>query len=80
MNKEIITKTEQSLARIFALCDKAADSGQTIRTEKEGRDAARSFLGLVPVVTKYPFGPALEPLTVHPGFTNKLDAFLRKGV
>ena len=46
MNKEIITKTEQSLARIFALCDKVAESGQTIRTEKEGRDAARSFLGL----------------------------------
>jgi len=54
-----MTKTEQSLARIFAICDKAAESGQTIRTEKEGRDAARAFLGLR---------------------TNKLDAFLRKGV
>lgn len=59
MNKEIIIKTEQALARIFALCDKAAESGQTIRTEKEGRDAAKAFLGLR---------------------TNKLDAFLRKGV
>lgn len=63
-----MTKTEQSLARIFALCDGVANSGQTIRTEKEGRNAARAFLGLVPVVTKYPLGPALEPLTVHPGF------------
>lgn len=54
-----MTKTEQSLARIFAICDKAAESGQTIRNEKEGRDAARAFLGLR---------------------TNKLDAFLRKGV
>lgn len=46
MNKEIITKTEQSLARIFAICDGVAESGQTIRTEKEGRDTARAFLGL----------------------------------
>lgn len=46
MNKEIITKTEQSLARIFAICDKVAESGQTIRAEKEGRDTARAFLGL----------------------------------
>ena len=54
-----MNKTEQSLARIFAICDGVANSGQTIRTEKEGGDAARSFLGLR---------------------TNKLDAFLRKGV
>jgi hypothetical protein len=59
MNKEIIIKTEQSLARIFAICDKVANSSQTIRTEKESRDAAMAFLGLR---------------------TNKLDAFLRKGV
>lgn len=54
-----MNKTEQSLARIFAICDGVANSGQTIRTEKEGKDAAKAFLGLR---------------------TNKLDAFLRKGV
>lgn len=54
-----MNKTEQALARIFAICDGVAESGQTIRAEKEGRDTARAFLGLR---------------------TNKLDAFLRKGV
>lgn len=56
---EITKEAGLALARIFAICDGVADSGQTIRTEKEGRDAARAFLGLR---------------------TNKLDAFLRKGV
>ena len=38
-------KTETSLARIFAICDHVAESGETIRTEDEGREAARAFLG-----------------------------------
>jgi len=38
-------KTEQSLARIFAICDHVADSGDPISTEDEGREAARAFLG-----------------------------------
>jgi hypothetical protein len=41
-----MTKTEQSLARIFAICDKVAESGQTIRTEKEGEEAAKEFFGI----------------------------------
>ena len=40
-----MTTTEQSLARIFAICDHVAESGETLRTEDEGREAARAFLG-----------------------------------
>lgn len=38
-----MNKTEQALARIFAICDGVAESGQTIRTEKEGEEAAKEF-------------------------------------
>ena len=37
--------TEQSLARIFAICDEIAETGEMIRTEKEAEEAARVFLG-----------------------------------
>ena len=40
-----MTTTETSLARIFAICDHVAESGETIRTEDEGREATRAFLG-----------------------------------
>ena len=40
-----MTTTETSLARIFAICDHVAESGETLRTEDEGREAARAFLG-----------------------------------
>lgn len=40
-----MSKTEQSLARIFAICDHVAESGETIRTEDEFREAARVWLG-----------------------------------
>ena len=65
-----MTKTETSLARIFAICDQVAESGEHVRTEEEAKAAAESFLGLLPVVTKYPCGPPVEPLTVHPEFLN----------
>ena len=38
-------KTEQSLARIFAICDHVAESGETLRTEDEGVEAARVWMG-----------------------------------
>lgn len=38
-------KTEQSLARIFAICNHVAESGETIRTEDEGKEAARVWMG-----------------------------------
>lgn len=41
-----MNKTEQSLARIFAICDGVAESGQTIRAEKEGEEAAKEFFGI----------------------------------
>jgi len=31
-----MTTTEQSLARIFSICDHVAESGEPIRTEDEG--------------------------------------------
>ena len=37
--------TEQSLARIFAICDQVAETGETIRAEDEGIEDARLFLG-----------------------------------
>lgn len=40
-----MTTTETSLARIFAICDHVAESGETIRTEDEGREAARVWMG-----------------------------------
>jgi len=40
-----MTTIEPSLAAIFAICDHVADSGDPIRTEDEGREAARAFLG-----------------------------------
>jgi len=64
------TMTETSLARIFAICDHVAESGEMIRTESEAKESAESFLGLIPVVTQYPCGPPVEPLTIHPEFLN----------
>ena len=75
-----MNKTEQSLAAIFRHCDEVADGKRPPRSEKEGKQSAKLFLGLLPVVVQYPCGPPVEPLTIHPDFTNKLDAFLRKGV
>jgi hypothetical protein len=40
-----MNKTETDLARIFAICDEVAETGETIRTEDEGRDDARAWLG-----------------------------------
>ena len=37
--------TEAALARIFAICDHVAETGETIRTEDQGRDDARAWLG-----------------------------------
>lgn len=54
-----MNKTEQSLAAIFRHCDEVAEGKRPSKSEKEGREAAKAFLGLR---------------------TNKLDAFLRKGV
>lgn len=54
-----MNKTEQSLAAIFRYCDEVAEGKRPPRSEKEGREVAKLFLGLR---------------------TNKLDAFLRKGV
>lgn len=65
-----MTKTETSLAQIFAICDHVAETGETIRTDDEAKESAESFLGLIPVVTQYPCGPPIEPLTVHPAFVN----------
>ncbi len=67
-----MSKTEQSLARIFAICDHVAESGEPVRTADESKLAAESFLGLLPVVTQYPCGPPVQPLTVHPEFMNDL--------
>lgn len=47
-----MTTTEQTLARIFAICDHVADSGDPTRTEDEGREAARAFLGQNKELTK----------------------------
>lgn len=41
-----MTQTEQSLDRIFAICDLVAETGKAIRTEDEGREIERSWLGL----------------------------------
>lgn len=38
-------QTEQALARIFAICDDVAVTSETIRTEKEGEEVAKVFLG-----------------------------------
>jgi len=40
-----MTTTEQSLAAIFAICDHVAESGEPIRTEDEGVEAARVWMG-----------------------------------
>lgn len=40
-----MTTTETSLARIFAICDHVAESGETIRTQDEGKEAARVWMG-----------------------------------
>ena len=40
------SKTELSLAAIFALCDTVAMTGETIRTEDEAREFSRLWLGL----------------------------------
>jgi hypothetical protein len=40
------SKTETALARIFAICDEVAETGETVRTEDEGRDDARAWLGI----------------------------------
>jgi hypothetical protein len=42
-----MTKTEQAMTRIFAICDHVAATGEAIRTEKEGRDCARAWLGIL---------------------------------
>ena len=74
-----MTKAETSLARIFAIYeDVGCGRRDLIRTELEGEELAREFLGLIPVVTQYPCGPPVEPLTVHPGFLNDL-AHSQKG-
>jgi len=41
-----MNKTETTLARIFAICDEVAETGETIRTEDQGRDDARGWLGV----------------------------------
>lgn len=38
-------KTQQTLSRIFAICDQVAATNQPIRTESQGKEAARVFLG-----------------------------------
>ncbi len=50
-----MNKTEQSLARIFAICDEVAETGKPLLTESEGWHSARSWLGI-------PFVPVLPPL------------------
>jgi len=40
-----MTTIEPSLAAIFAICDHVAESGETLRTEDEGREAARVWMG-----------------------------------
>jgi hypothetical protein len=40
-----MNKTETALARIFDICDEVAETGEAIRTEDEGRDDARAWLG-----------------------------------
>jgi len=40
-----MNQTETTLARIFDICDRVAETGETIRTEHEGRDDARAWLG-----------------------------------
>jgi hypothetical protein len=40
-----MNKTETILARIFAICDHVAETGETIRTEDQGRDDARAWFG-----------------------------------
>lgn len=54
-----IQKTDLSLAAIFRHCDEVAEGKRPPRSEKDGREDAKAFLGMQ---------------------TNKLDAFLRKGV
>ena len=41
-----MNKTETTLARIFAICDHVAETGETLRTEDEGRDDAWAWLGI----------------------------------
>lgn len=47
-----MTQTEQALSRIFAICDQVAKSGETIRTEKEAKEAANAFLGVAQVCAR----------------------------
>ncbi len=41
-----MNKTEAALAAIFRHCDEVADGKRPPRTEKEGKDAARAWLGV----------------------------------
>ena len=40
-----MSNTEQSLSRIFALCEKVAETGEPIITQEEAREKACIFLG-----------------------------------
>ena len=40
-----MNQTETSLARIFAICDQVAETGEPVRTEGEAKEAGRVWLG-----------------------------------